>query len=105
MKRQIQMITLIILLILIAIFALLNMGTVSIHFGFSVVNIPLVLLLFISILLGMIINFLLSTINTFKQNSKYNQLKRKKNQEVKDLNQKIEHLNNQLVNKGKQIRK
>lgn len=66
MKRQWSMIGAIILLLLVAILSVLNVDSVPLNFGFAVVEWPLIIIIFVSILLGAVIATLLSTFKSYK---------------------------------------
>lgn len=66
MKRQGKVIIAILLVILIAVFALMNTEPVPIHFGFTTVSWPLVLILLVAIFLGAILMFLFATISNYQ---------------------------------------
>ena len=66
MKRQWSMIGAIILLLLVAILSVLNVDSVPLNFGFAVVEWPLIIIIFVSILLGAVIATLLSTVKSYK---------------------------------------
>ena len=68
MKKQSTTIASIVILIIIAIFALLNTATVVVNLFGAQVKMPLVLLIFICLLIGAIIIYLLSFSNHLKTN-------------------------------------
>ncbi|MFC6253502.1 lipopolysaccharide assembly LapA domain-containing protein [Secundilactobacillus hailunensis] len=69
MKRQGKVIIAILIVILIAVFAVMNTESIPIHFGFATVSWPLVLVLLVAIFLGAILMFLFATISNY-QNKK-----------------------------------
>lgn len=64
MKRQGSVIIGILLVILIAIFSVMNTTAVPIHFGFTVVTWPLVLILLVAVFLGALLMFLFATLTS-----------------------------------------
>ena len=83
MKRQGKVIIAILIVILIAIFSVMNTESIPIHFGFTTVSWPLVLVLLVAIFLGAIFKLseqkdhqaaresYSSFENPFKRNTKY----------------------------------
>lgn len=61
MKNQWRLVIGIILILVIVIFAILNIELVSINFGFTQLNSPLIIIIFISLLLGSILTLLSAT--------------------------------------------
>ena len=74
MKKQSTTIASIVILIIIAIFALLNTATVVVNRFGAQVKMPLVLLIFICLLIGAIIIYLLSFSNHLKTNKQLKEL-------------------------------
>lgn len=70
MKRQWSMIGAIILFLLVAILSVLNVEKVPINFGFAEFEWPLILIIFVSVLLGALIATLLSTFKIYKDQRK-----------------------------------
>lgn len=70
MKRQWSMIGAIILFLGVAILSVLNVDPVPVNFGFAEVEWPLIVIIFVSVLLGALIATLLSTYKTFKDQRK-----------------------------------
>ena len=60
MKKKLSLIGVIVLLLVVAIFSISNMQSVSVNFFVAKVKIPLVILIIISILIGVIIAMLFS---------------------------------------------
>lgn len=69
MKRQGKVIIAILIVILIAVFSVMNTEAVPVHFGFVTVSWPLVLVLLAAVFLGAILMFLFATIANY-QNKK-----------------------------------
>ncbi|PWG00696.1 LapA family protein [Levilactobacillus bambusae] len=103
MKNQGRIILGILLIILIAIFALLNVETVPVDFGFAEVHWPLVMVLLISLLIGALLVFLFSSINTFKTNRQRKTSEQDANAQIDSLQKQNNQLTQQLKNSvGKQ---
>ncbi|KRK89060.1 LapA family protein [Lentilactobacillus sunkii] len=96
MKKQISTIISIILVIVIAIFALMNFESVEVNFGFTSLKVPLVLLIFISLLIGALIIFLFSSTQNVKKNRQYKQLETDSQEKQDQLNSEIDELNHNL---------
>ncbi|MCT3199809.1 LapA family protein [Limosilactobacillus reuteri] len=91
MKKQSTTIASIVILIIIAIFALLNTATVVVNLFGAQVKMPLVLLIFICLLIGAIIIYLLSFSNHLKTNKQL-QSSRISKDELKKYQKKIDQL-------------
>lgn len=65
MKRQGKVIIAILIVILIAIFSVMNTESIPIHFGFTTVSWPLVLILLVAVFLGALLMFLFATISNY----------------------------------------
>ena len=96
MKKQVSTIVSIILIIVIAVFALMNFESVELNFGFASFQVPLVLLILICLLIGALIIFLFSSTQNVKKNRQYKQLESEKQQQQAALNAQIDELNNNL---------
>ncbi|WP_413627457.1 lipopolysaccharide assembly protein LapA domain-containing protein [Fructilactobacillus vespulae] len=88
MKKQIYVISGIVVTLIIAIFVLLNMEKVTISFGFAEIQVPLILIILSCLLLGALLLFLFSSTSTFKQNKEIKTYKK----EVDSLNDKIKDI-------------
>ena len=60
-KKQWRLVVGIILILVIVIFAILNIEVVPINFGFTQLNSPLIIIIFISLLLGSLLTLLSAT--------------------------------------------
>lgn len=78
MKKQTGFVLGLILALIVVIFAIMNVETIAINFGFSKVELPLILILLICLVLGALIAVLLSTGTTMS-------LKRQAKQTQKEL--------------------
>jgi len=70
MKKQWSMVGAIILFLGVAILSVLNVDPVPVNFGFAVVEWPLIVIIFASVLLGALIATLLSTFRAIKDQRK-----------------------------------
>jgi Uncharacterized integral membrane protein len=61
MKKQWSIVLLIALILLVVIFSVMNVDPVAINFGFSIIQVPLVLVIIVTLLLGVLIAVILST--------------------------------------------
>lgn len=87
MKNQGRLLTALVVALLIVIFALLNTQSVEISFGFWRFSLPLVLVLIVSVLLGVLITVLMSTVATLRLKSELKE-SRKKIDEIKQAERK-----------------
>lgn len=106
MKRQSTTIASIIILIIIAIFALLNTATVVVNLFGAQVKMPLVLLIFICLLIGAIIIYLLSFSNHLKTNKQLKELQssRVSKDELKKYQKKIDQLQKENTQLKQQLK-
>lgn len=74
MKRQWSVILAIVLILIISILAVLNVDPVSINFGFTQVEMPLILLILGMLLLGALVTVILSTTKSFSDRQNYKKL-------------------------------
>ena len=110
MKKQVATILAIILVIIIAVFSMMNLNQVAISFGFAKVQAPLIILMLVCVLFGALIIFLFSTAANLRKNRELKQLESDNNQkqaelkiEIQRLNQSLNDLENKLRNStGKQ---
>ncbi len=96
MKKQVATILGIVLVILIAIFALINLETVQVSFGFASVKMPLILLMLVCLLFGALIIFLFSTTANVQKNREYRKLQSQSNQKQSELKIEIQNLQNSM---------
>ena len=85
MKKKLSLIGVIVLLLVVAIFSISNMQSVSVNFFVAKVKIPLVILIIVSILIGVIIAMLFSVSSSFKH---------------KNLNSQVKNLQEQVAGKS-----
>ena len=104
MKNQWRIVLTILLVIIVAIFAILNVESVPVSFGFTTVHWPLILILLVSILIGAVLMILFSTITVFQHNRAYKDLEQTSHDRIASLTQDSERLTKRLQNsKSKQI--
>ncbi|PRY84101.1 LapA family protein [Alkalibacterium olivapovliticus] len=70
MKRQWSMVGAIVLFLIVAYLSVLNVDSVPMNFGFTTVEWPLILIIFVSVLIGALIATLLSTFKVYKDHNK-----------------------------------
>ena len=106
MKRQSTTIASIVILIIIAIFALLNTATVVVNLFGAQVKMPLVLLIFICLLIGAIIIYLLSFSNHLKTNKQLKELQssRVSKDDLKKYQKKIDQLQKENAQLKQQLK-
>lgn len=104
MKNQWRIVLTILLVIVVAIFAILNVESVPVSFGFTTVHWPLILILLVSILIGVVLMILFSTITVFQHNRAYKDLEQSSNERIDALTKDNDRLTKRLQNsKSKQI--
>ncbi|KRK34854.1 lipopolysaccharide assembly LapA domain-containing protein [Levilactobacillus parabrevis] len=104
MKNQWRIVLTILLVIVVAIFAILNVESVPVSFGFTTVHWPLILILLVSILIGAVLMILFSTITVFQHNRAYKDLEQSSNERIDALTKDNDRLTKRLQNsKSKQI--
>ncbi|WP_125579770.1 lipopolysaccharide assembly protein LapA domain-containing protein [Levilactobacillus cerevisiae] len=98
MKNQWRIVVTILLVIVVAVFAILNVASVPVSFGFTTVHWPLILILLVSILIGAVLMILFSTINTFQHNRAYKELEKTSGEHLATLQAENDRLNKRLQN-------
>ncbi len=93
MKKQFTTVLSIVLLIIVAIFALVNTETVKVNLLVTHLSLSLVLLIFFCVLLGALIIFLFSIATNLRKRKEYKKLENDKNAEIKQLHKKISDIN------------
>lgn len=96
MKKQVTTIISIVLIILIAIFAMLNLEKVNVSFGFTSVEMPLILLILFCLLIGALIIFLFSSTQNIRKNREYRDLQRESDEHQQALTAEIDQLKESL---------
>lgn len=75
MKNQWRLVAGIILIIIIVLFAVFNVDSVPVNFGFAVVDGPLIIVILVSLLMGSLITLLVATGSATKKNKEFKQLR------------------------------
>lgn len=95
MKNQWKLITVIVLLLIIIIFAVMNVEQVPVNFGFGEIVAPLILIIFISLMLGSLITLLVSTITTSREHKEMKSLRQKINQQEQQTQDAVKRVRNE----------
>lgn len=104
MKNQWRIILTILLVIVVAVFAILNVESVPVSFGFTTVRWPLILILLVSILIGAVLVILFSTITNVQHNRAYKELEQSTQAQLTALTTENDQLKKRLQNShGKQV--
>ncbi|WP_125547415.1 lipopolysaccharide assembly protein LapA domain-containing protein [Levilactobacillus lindianensis] len=98
MKNQWRIVISILLVIIVAVFALLNRGSVPVSFGFATVRWPLILLLLVSILIGAVLMILFSTISSVQKKRAYKDLEQSTTDQISKLQAENAQLNKRIQN-------
>lgn len=77
MKKQWSIVLLIALILLVVIFSVMNVDPVAINFGFSIIQVPLVLVIIVTLLLGVLIAVILSTTIILQNKNEQKKLNRR----------------------------
>ncbi|USS92852.1 LapA family protein [Fructilactobacillus ixorae] len=93
MKKQVGVITALVLIIIMALFVLMNMTSTKINFGFTTVEFPLILIILGSLFVGAILMFLFSSFSTLKKHRE----SKAATKEINALNKEISSLKDQLL--------
>lgn len=75
MKNQWRLVAGIILIIIIVLFAVFNVDSVPVNFGFAVVDGPLIIVILVSLLMGSLITLLVATGSATKKNKEFKQMR------------------------------
>ncbi|WP_125572782.1 lipopolysaccharide assembly protein LapA domain-containing protein [Levilactobacillus huananensis] len=98
MKNQWRIVVSLLLVIIVAVFALLNRGSVPVSFGFATVRWPLILLLLVSILIGAVLMILFSTISSVQRKRAYKDLEQRTTEQITKLQAENAQLNKRIQN-------
>ena len=74
-KNQWRLVAGIILIIIIVLFAVFNVDSVPVNFGFAVVDGPLIIVILVSLLMGSLITLLVATGSATKKNKEFKQMR------------------------------
>ncbi len=75
MKNQWRLVAGIILIIIIVLFAVFNVDSVPVNFGFAVLDGPLIIVILVSLLMGSLITLLVATGSATKKNKEFKQMR------------------------------
>lgn len=75
MKNQWRLVAGIILIIIIVLFAVFNVDSVPVNFGFVVLDGPLIIVILVSLLMGSLITLLVATGSATKKNKEFKQMR------------------------------
>lgn len=98
MKKQWSIVLLIALILLVVIFSVMNVDPVAINFGFSIIQVPLVLVIIVTLLLGVLIAVILSTTIILQNKNEQKKLSRRLT-EIEDEKQREKDELNELHKK------
>jgi len=115
MKNQWRLVAGIVLILIITLFAVFNVNTVPVSFGFTSVEGPLIIVILLSLLMGSLITLLVATGSATKKNKEFKVMRAEiasKGTEVQraiddtkaTYQIQVEELQNQLLEKDKKIK-
>ena len=84
-KNQWRLVAGIILIIIIVLFAVFNVDSVPVNFGFAVVDGPLIIVILVSLLMGSLITLLVATGSATKKNKEFKQMRAEINTKGKEI--------------------
>ncbi|AVK60578.1 DUF1049 domain-containing protein [Lactobacillus sp. CBA3606] len=102
MKNQWRLVSALVIVLVIVVFAILNVDPVQVNFGVAKVQWPLILVILITLILGVAIAVLMATFNSVKKNNEYKQTLTDAQAKIADLTAENKRLTLRLNNKGKQ---
>ncbi|MGX5377381.1 LapA family protein [Ligilactobacillus sp. LYQ135] len=95
MKKKLSLIGTVVLILVVAIFSILNIQNVSVNFFGASVKMPLVILIICSVLVGVLITVLFTSVSSFKNKRQIKHL----NNRVEDLKKQVATTNNKEAKK------
>jgi putative membrane protein len=104
MKNQWRLVSALVIVLIIVIFAIMNINPVEVSFGFTTVHWPLILVIVITLILGVAIAVLMATFNSVKTNNEHKQAMAEARAQIDKLTAENKSLSLRLNNKGKQTR-
>lgn len=115
MKNQWRLIAGIVLVLLIITFAVINVSSVPVNFGFGKVTAPMIIIIFVSLLFGSLLTLIVSTTSSSRTNKELRSMRQeisKKDtqkeeaitQTKSEYEQKLNELKNTLVQKDNKIK-
>lgn len=90
MKNQWRLVAGIVLILIILLFAVMNVADVPVNFGFAVVNGPLIIVIFVSLLMGSLITLLVATASTNHSRKEVKELRQKLAQQEETVAQAVD---------------
>ena len=85
MKNQWRLVAGIILIIIIVLFAVFNVDSVPVNFGFVVLDGPLIIVILVSLLMGSLITLLVTTASATKKNKEFKQMRAEVDAKSKEI--------------------
>ena len=85
MKNQWRLVAGIILIIIIVLFAVFNVDSVPVNFGFAVLDGPLIIVILVSLLMGSLITLLVATGSATKKNKEFKQMRAEVDAKSKEI--------------------
>ncbi len=85
MKNQWRLVAGIILIIIIVLFAVFNVDSVPVNFGFVVLDGPLIIVILVSLLMGSLITLLVATGSATKKNKEFKQMRAEVDAKSKEI--------------------
>jgi len=85
MKNQWSLVAGIILIIIIVVFAVFNVDSVPVNFGFAVLDGPLIIVILVSLLMGSLITLLVATGSATKKNKEFKQMRAEVDAKSKEI--------------------
>lgn len=115
MKNQWRLVAGIVLILIITLFAVFNVNTVPVSFGFTSVEGPLIIVILLSLLMGSLITLLVATGSATKKNKEFKKMRAEiasKGTEVQraiddtkaTYQKQVEELQNQLLERDNKIK-
>lgn len=104
MKNQWRLVSALGIVLVIIVFAILNVDSVRVNFGIVAVQWPLILVIVITLILGVVTAVLMSTINESKERSAHAKALTEAQAKIDELTAENKRLTLRLNNKGKQNR-
>lgn len=104
MKNQWRLVSALVIVLVIIVFAILNVEPVRVNFGVAAVHWPLILVIVITLILGVVIAVLMATVSATKEKSQYQKSLSEAQAKIDQLTAENKSLSLRLNNKGKQTR-
>ncbi|WP_318765978.1 LapA family protein [Lactiplantibacillus carotarum] len=104
MKNQWRLVSALGIVLVIIVFAILNVDPVRVNFGIMSVQWPLILVIVITLILGVVTAVLMATVNESKERSAHEEALAAAQAKIDKLTAENKSLNLRLNNKGKQTR-